>query len=109
MRTHPITGVYKLHDGTDIAAACGTPIANPAAGRVVSAGWDGPYGYRVIVDHGGWRTAYAHMSKLSVSAGDSVTAGMQLGLVGTTGRSTGCHLHWMGWRGNKLVDPAALG
>lgn len=108
MRTHPITGVRKLHDGTDIAAGCGTPVTAPWPGRVVGAALHSAYGYRVIVEHGGLRTAYAHMRKLEVSVGDSLDAGARLGSVGSTGLSTGCHLHWMAWKNGALVDPLTL-
>ncbi len=108
MRTHPITGVRKLHDGTDIAAACGTPIVTPWAGRVVRASFHPAYGYRVIIDHDGIRTAYAHLRALEVSTGETLLAGSTLGSVGSTGLSTGCHLHWMAWRGGALIDPLSL-
>lgn len=109
MRVHPVTGIYKLHDGLDFAAPCGTTITLPWAGTVRSAGWDGGYGYRVVVDHdGGLRTAYAHMPGISVSAGQRLAAGEAVGAVGTTGYSTGCHLHWMAWRDGSLVDPESL-
>ncbi|MDF1486778.1 peptidoglycan DD-metalloendopeptidase family protein [Tessaracoccus caeni] len=109
MRVHPVTGVYKLHDGLDFAAPCGTTISLPWAGTVSSAGWDGGYGYRVIVDHGdGLRTAYAHLPDVGVSIGQELAAGSQVGVVGTTGYSTGCHLHWMAWRDGSLIDPESL-
>ncbi len=108
MRTHPITGVRKLHDGTDIAAPCGTPVRTPWSGRVVRASFHSAYGYRIIVEHDGLRTAYAHLQSLEVGAGKSLTAGDKLGSVGSTGLSTGCHLHWMAWKGGALVDPLGL-
>lgn len=108
MRTHPITGIRKLHDGTDIAATCGTPVVTPWAGRVVTASFHSAYGYRIIVEHDGLRTAYAHLQRLEVGAGDELGAGSRLGSVGSTGLSTGCHLHWMAWRGGALVDPLSL-
>ena len=108
MRTHPITGVRSLHDGTDIAAPCGTPVRSPWSGRVVSASFHSAYGYRIIVEHQGLRTAYAHLQGLEVGTGDSLTAGDTLGSVGSTGLSTGCHLHWMAWKDGALVDPLGL-
>ncbi len=105
MRTHPITGVRKLHDGTDIAAPCGTPVVTPWSGRVVSASFHSAYGYRVIIEHDGLRTAYAHLQGLGVSTGAMLSAGSTLGFVGSTGLSTGCHLHWMAWKGGALIDP----
>lgn len=109
MRRHPVTGIYKLHDGTDYAAPCGTPITLPAAGEVTSAGYHGGYGYRVIVSHGdGLVTAYAHLPSVSVSPGQRLAAGSVVGVVGNTGLSTGCHLHWMAWRSGSLIDPQTL-
>ncbi|MDO5677938.1 MAG: peptidoglycan DD-metalloendopeptidase family protein [Propionibacteriaceae bacterium] len=109
MRRHPVTGVYKLHDGVDFGAACGTSITLPAAGVVTSAGYHGGYGYRVVVDHGGGLvTAYAHLPRVTVHPGERLTAGQSVGVVGNTGLSTGCHLHWMAWQGGTLVDPLTL-
>lgn len=108
MRTHPITGVLKLHDGTDIAAACGTPVSAPLSGRVVSSAFHSAYGFRVIIEHAGVRTAYAHLLGLDVQVGDALTAGDTLGFVGSTGLSTGCHLHWMAWRNGAMIDPMTL-
>ena len=108
MRRHPITGVLKLHDGTDIAAPCGTAVVAPWPGRVVGAAFHSAYGYRVIVEHAGLRTAYAHLRGLEVRVGDNLMEGARLGAVGSTGLSTGCHLHWMAWRNGSLVDPLTL-
>ncbi|WP_147454065.1 M23 family metallopeptidase [Tessaracoccus antarcticus] len=108
MRVHPITGARKLHDGTDIAAPCGTPVTAPWPGRVVGAAFHSAYGYRVIMEHDGLRTAYAHLRGLEVHVGDELAAGTRLGAVGSTGLSTGCHLHWMAWRNGALVDPLTL-
>ena len=110
MRRHPITGVWKLHDGTDIVAPCGTPVLAPAAGTVTRAYYNPAYGWRVFLDHGGGLvTAYNHLPSLSVAVGQRIEAGGSLGAVGTTGLSTGCHLHWMAWRGGRLIDPLSLG
>ena len=108
MRVHPVTGVLKLHDGADIGAACGTAIHLPWAGTVISAGYDGGYGYRVVVEHSGIRTGYAHMPGIEVTAGRSLEAGAVVGHVGSTGYSTGCHLHWMAWRNGQVIDPLTL-
>ena len=94
-RTHPITGKYKLHTGTDISAPNGTAILAAGGGTVVKSCMTTAYGNYVIVNHGGGvMTAYAHMSRRSVSVGDKVSAGQQLGCVGSTGWSTGNHLHF---------------
>lgn len=84
-----------FHSGLDIAVPTGTPAASAAAGRVSFAGWDGGYGYSVIVDHGGgYETRYAHASKLLVVQGQQVSQGDDVILVGATGNSTGPHLHF---------------
>lgn len=109
MRLHPVTGRFKLHDGTDFGAACGTPISSPWAGTVVNRDVTRGYGYRVHVDHGGGLvTAYAHLPGFEVGVGQRVEAGGRIGVVGNTGYSTGCHLHWMAWHGGRLVDPLPL-
>lgn len=109
MRVHPITGVTSLHDGSDIAAACGTAVAAPWAGTVTRTLWSSAYGWRVFVDHGsGLVTAYNHLPGIEVQVGQRVGAGERLGSVGTTGLSTGCHLHWMAWRDGRLIDPLTL-
>lgn len=99
-RYHPITGVWKLHTGTDIYAPYGTPIYAVLGGTVVSAGYSSSYGNNVIIDHGnGVTTLYAHCSKLLVSSGQTVKKGQQIGKVGMTGSATGYHLH-IEWRKN---------
>jgi len=94
-RIHPITGQYKLHTGVDMACGYGTPIHAAAAGLVVHAGWYGAYGNAVIIDHGsGMATLYGHCSSVAVGAGQTVAAGQVIGYVGSTGYSTGPHLHY---------------
>lgn len=84
-----------FHTGIDIANKKGTPVSAAAGGKVTSAGWSGGYGYCIIVDHGnGMKTRYAHLSKILVSVGDSVSRGEKIGEVGSTGNSTGPHLHF---------------
>jgi murein DD-endopeptidase MepM/ murein hydrolase activator NlpD len=84
----------RMHEGIDIGAACGTPIRAAAAGTVVYAGWMDGYGNIILVDHGGgMATAYGHQSALYVGGG-SVSQGQVIGAVGSTGHSTGCHLHF---------------
>ncbi|MBE7035722.1 MAG: hypothetical protein E7403_00315 [Ruminococcaceae bacterium] len=94
-RIHPVYGTRKYHSGLDLAAPGGSPILAAANGTVKFAGWNGGYGYCIIIDHGGGiQTLYGHSSKLLVSAGQSVTRGQKIALVGTTGTSTGNHLHF---------------
>lgn len=94
-RVHPTLGTRKLHDGVDFAAACGTPARAAQAGTVIAVEHNSSSGNRVKVDHGnGVVTGYYHLSEFSVSVGDHVTKGQTVGLVGSTGRSTGCHLHF---------------
>jgi murein DD-endopeptidase MepM/ murein hydrolase activator NlpD len=108
MRVHPVTGERKLHDGTDFAAACGTPVHAAGAGTVMSAGHAGAYGRRVTIRHGsGLETAYAHLSQISVPVGRTVAPGDVIGHVGSSGLSTGCHLHFMVIENSQPVDPMA--
>jgi len=94
-RIHPITGRRSFHDGVDLACSYGTPIHAAAAGRVVHAGWYGAYGIAVIIDHGdGWSTLYGHCSSVNVGVGQNVPSGEAIGNVGSTGYSTGPHLHY---------------
>ncbi len=95
MRLHPILRVYKLHTGIDIGAGFGTSILAAQKGTVIVAGWQNGYGNTVIIDHGGGvATLYAHASKILVKVGDKVEAGSVIALVGSTGWSTGPHLHF---------------
>ena len=102
-RVGPFLGA-ELHDGVDIAAAMGSPVSAPLPGVVTFAGWNGGYGNQVTLDHGGFTTFYAHMSAIMASVGQLIQAGQVLGLVGSTGMSTGPHLHW----GSSLGDPMQL-
>lgn len=110
MRVHPVTGVYKLHDGTDFGSACGTPVYAAQSGEVLEAGFSSAWGNRIVVDHGlvgstGLATAYNHLSRYAVNAGASVERGQLVGYVGTTGYSTGCHLHFNVYENGTPVDP----
>lgn len=93
-----------FHTGTDFAIALGTPAYAAASGTVTFAGWKGSYGYLVIIDHGnGYQTYYAHCSALYVSAGQTVKQGQNISAVGSTGNSTGPHLHFeIRYNGNTL-------
>jgi murein DD-endopeptidase MepM/ murein hydrolase activator NlpD len=110
MRFHPIYRTWKLHDGTDFGAACGTPIRAAADGTVVSMYYNSGYGNRIIIDHGlrggvGLGTTYNHLSGYATSVGRHVRRGEVIGYVGTTGASTGCHLHFMVFENGVTVDP----
>lgn len=107
-RLHPVLKQYKLHTGVDIAGSgCnGDPVVAAAAGTVIKATWSNSYGNYVIIDHGGGiTTLYAHSSKLVVKAGDKVRAGQEIMKVGTTGYSTGPHLHFEVRINGKYQDP----
>jgi len=98
-REHPLTGVTKLHTGVDFAAPQGAQVSAAAAGRVVFAGMTKAYGNRVVIDHGTisgkpLQTTYSHLSSLQVPVGGTVEAGTPIGLAGSTGLSTGPHLHF---------------
>jgi murein DD-endopeptidase MepM/ murein hydrolase activator NlpD len=109
MRVHPITGVYKLHDGTDLGSGCGTPIKAAASGTVTDRYYNSAYGNRVFIDHGivsgrHMVTSYNHLSSFAVAKGAWVSQGQIIGYVGTTGMSTGCHLHLMLWVNGSLTN-----
>ena len=105
-RIHPISRRRKMHTGLDIAARRGTPILATGGGTVAFAGWRRGYGRVVEIDHGfGYRTLYAHASKLLVAEGDTVERGTQIALVGSTGYSTGPHLHYEVAVDDSVVDP----
>ncbi len=106
MRVHPILGYSKLHAGVDISAPSGTEIFAAGSGEVIGAGVAGGYGNRVVIDHGGGlATLYAHQSRMVVSVGDTVIAGDLIGYVGSTGLSTGPHLHFETRENATPVDP----
>jgi murein DD-endopeptidase MepM/ murein hydrolase activator NlpD len=110
MRFHPVLRYWKLHDGTDLGAGCGTPIRAPRAGRVAERYYNAGYGKRLMIDHGyiGGRyvtTGYNHASRYTVRVGQRVHKGQVIGYVGSTGFSTGCHLHLMVWLNGRLRNP----
>ncbi|MBB3935375.1 M23 family metallopeptidase [Aureimonas phyllosphaerae] len=106
IRSDPFLGREAMHTGVDFAGAMGTPVRATGQGRVVSAGDQGGYGLAVEIDHGnGVSSRFAHLSRIDVSVGQAVTAGSRLGLIGTTGRSTGPHLHYEVRVNGEPVNP----
>jgi murein DD-endopeptidase MepM/ murein hydrolase activator NlpD len=109
LRSDPIHGGTVNHPGFDLAAASGTEVTAAASGTVVHAGPAGTYGNLVTLRHdNGFETRYAHLSAVDVKVGDVVDAGADLGKVGTTGYSTGPHLHFEVRHDGKTIDPAPL-
>ena len=109
MRRHPILGYRRMHSGMDFRARHGTPIHAATDGKVEFAGRNGGYGNFVRLRHqGNFGTGYAHMSRIAVSAGQNVERGQVIGYVGSTGLSTGPHLHYETYRGSRKVDPADI-
>ena len=109
MRRHPILGYTRMHAGIDFHASYGDPIYAAAAGTVAFAGRHGGHGNFVKLDNGGGLgTGYAHMSRIAVSPGQHVRQGQVLGYVGSTGLSTGPHLHYEVYRNGKTVNPMSV-
>lgn len=109
MRIDPIDGVWRQHNGIDIAIPAGTPVRPVASGVVVYSGSRSGYGNTVVVEHdNGIISLYAHNSRILVAEGDTVTSGSTLALSGSTGRSTGPHLHFEAWQGGTNVTAAFL-
>jgi murein DD-endopeptidase MepM/ murein hydrolase activator NlpD len=111
MRLHPVYHRWTLHDGLDLAAPCGRPVRAAANGLVVARYYNVAYGNRVVIGHGlrngvGLATTYNHLSRFSTHRGQVVHKGEIIGYVGSTGYSTGCHLHFMVLRGGRPVNPS---
>lgn len=104
-RVHPILGYRKLHTGIDISAPSGTPVIAAGSGTVIASRFMGGYGNCIMVDHGSKVTVYAHLSGRAVSVGQSVSAGQTIGYVGSTGMSTGPHLHFEVRVNGSLQNP----
>jgi murein DD-endopeptidase MepM/ murein hydrolase activator NlpD len=110
MRFHPILHYWKLHDGTDFGAACGTPIHAAASGVITDRYYNGGYGNRLFLNNGIIRgsaitTVYNHLSRYQARVGQHVRRGQVIGYVGTTGYSTGCHLHFMVYQDGQIANP----
>lgn len=109
MRRHPILGYVRMHAGVDFAASWGSPVYAVTEGRVEFAGWHGGHGNYVRLDHGGGiATGYGHMSRIAVTPGMMVRRAQIIGYVGSTGLSTGAHLHYEVYRGGQTVDPFSV-
>jgi murein DD-endopeptidase MepM/ murein hydrolase activator NlpD len=105
-RKHPVTGAWRAHKGIDLAASTGTPVESVGDGVVTYAGNNGGYGKFIKINHGqGFATAYAHLSKIYIKNGARVTQGQLIGAVGTTGTSTGPHLHYEMHKHGTVVHP----
>ena len=108
-RRDPFTEEPRFHKGVDLAAPRGTPVLSSAEGTVVFSGWQGGYGNTVVIRHpDGYETRYAHNAQNLVHEGEHVGQGDMIARVGSTGRSTGPHLHFEVTKGGKAVDPADL-
>lgn len=106
LRNDPFNGKLTHHNGLDIAAPAGTPVKPVAPGRVIFSGWKKGYGNTVILEHeDGMVTVYAHHSRNSVSEGERVDLGSVIAATGSTGRSTGPHLHFEAWRNGTNITP----
>jgi murein DD-endopeptidase MepM/ murein hydrolase activator NlpD len=109
LRRDPINGARKFHTGIDMGADRGTVVSAAARGRVIHSSWAGGYGRMVVVQHiGGYQTVYAHLGKILAPIGSKVDGGTPLGLVGSSGRSTGPHLHFELRYGGRPIDPMKL-
>ena len=109
LRVHPILRFARMHRGMDFGARWGTPIRAAADGQVTRAGWAGGYGRQVRIAHGdGLATSYSHMSSMVVAPGSFVSRGQLIGYVGSSGLSTGPHLHYEVYRGGVAVDPMSV-
>jgi murein DD-endopeptidase MepM/ murein hydrolase activator NlpD len=108
-RRSPFTGARSFHDGLDIAAPSGTPIKATMAGRVKAVGYDNVYGNFVVLTHtAGYSTLYGHMSSIGTRSGAYVNAGAVIGYVGSTGQSTGPHLHFTVYKNGSSINPRGV-
>ncbi len=109
LRRHPILGYARMHKGIDFGARWGSPIVASADGVVSRAGWAGGYGKQVRIAHeSAIATSYSHMSRILVAPGSLVRQGQMIGYVGSTGLSTGPHLHYETYRGGRAVNPLSV-
>ena len=105
-RVSPLSGRAQFHRGVDVTNLPGTPVFATAAGAVVFSGWKSGYGYLVIVDHGnGYQSCYGHNSDVWAKEGERVNRGQILAFMGSSGKSTGSHIHYEIWKGGRPVNP----
>mgnify|MGYP006148064301 CR=1 FL=1 len=108
-RYHPVLKKRRPHNGTDFGAASGTPIRATGSGKVVQAGRNGGHGKFVKIDHPGpYASSYSHMNRIKVKKGQHIKQGQVIGTVGSTGMSTGPHLHYQFWKAGKFVNPMTI-
>lgn len=108
-RADPFTGAKSFHTGVDLACPSGTPVVSAASGTVSFVGYSNVFGNYIIVKHSnGYQTLYGHLSKILAGKGQHVSQGTRIGLVGSTGYSTGPHLHFTIFKNGKLIDPMTL-
>ncbi|MFC1669422.1 M23 family metallopeptidase [Spirochaetota bacterium] len=108
-RKHPIFRKRHFHNGIDIATGYGTLVGATAAGRIVYTGWMGGYGKAVVIQHAnGYKTLYGHLSRINTRRGRYIKSGSIIGKVGSTGNSTGPHLHFTLWHYGKLINPMKI-
>ncbi len=108
-RVNPVTRKREIHQAVDIVAPWGTEVRASAQGKVLSAGWKSAYGLMIEMNDGhGYQTVYGHLSRIVVKEGQWVDKGEVIGRVGSTGHSTGPHLHFEVWSEGKTVDPLGL-
>ena len=108
-RLHPVSGVWRNHDGMDVGCSYGEAVWAAASGTVCLSGYNGGYGNCVMINHNnGFFTLYGHLSSVAVSNGQTVTSGQTIGYVGSTGNSTGPHLHFEMRMGETIVDPESF-
>jgi len=109
LRNDPFTGQIAMHEGIDFAAETGTPVVAPAKGQVVRSEWDPTYGNVIEIKHAeNFLTRYAHLSKRLVTENTAVQTGTHIGNVGSTGRSTGPHLHYEIFQNGKVLNPLSV-
>jgi murein DD-endopeptidase MepM/ murein hydrolase activator NlpD len=105
MRLHPVTNIYKLHNGIDLRGSNGTPIFSVDKGKVKSSYFNSAGGNQVIIQHNGYTTGYAHLQDVLVSEGQELKKGQEIGTVGSSGAVTGSHLHFVIKKNDEYQEP----